>query len=270
MPEVSRNYSRATPYACATGRHFSSRPIFDCESCKINVASEEYPCVSGRHFYRSRYDAASSVCCKPFIIDVPALEKEKRFAEARLPALDERVSEISSKLQKFKDLKSDLEKQIAAKKNARAEVIARGEVPSGDLELPSLMQDVPTVDGHIHRESAALDEAKGAATQCRWAISLVENQLNRGSAYAQRDQIHSRMAELLVEWNCLVGGIINLRREHEGLSLGDGGLNGPGHYPILPPGFWGGPPEKLRPIYFLRPELNVHPQKIEPQKEVPD
>ncbi len=266
--KVSESYSKETPYRCPAGKHFSSEANLTCSACEVEKRFLDYPCVTGRHFHCSRYDAGISNCCKPFVIDVPSLLKKKELEEGRVPALEEKVEEITRKLEKFKDLKSDFLRQISTAKTLRSEALAKGEQPQSDPDLTSRIADIPTIDGHITRESASLQEANAALYQCKFSIGSFKTSLSLGEKYERRDKIHARMTELLTEWNDLVGEIIQLRREHGGLDLADGGMNGPGHYPIFPPGFVGKSiTRELAPIYFLQPIINIRPREILRERE---
>jgi hypothetical protein len=223
--------------------------------------ARDYSCISGRHFYRSRVEANISNCCKPYTIDVPALLQKKSYEKGRLPALEKKVEQITSELQKFKDLKLDLQRQVAAKKAARSEAISRGEQPPSDAELISIPGDVLVVDGLVSRESASLAEAKAAVSQCRFSINSIMASLSLAAKYKRRDEIHSKMKRLLLEWNDCVVHILELRREH-GLDLTDGALNLPAHYPLFPPGFVEWQRGEPAPIYYLRPENNISPKDI--------
>jgi hypothetical protein len=267
MQELRNARSIETPHACARGKHFYSKPVLECSACEIERQNKEFPCRTGRHFSHSRQVAGLSECCTPFLVpDVQVLTEKKRSEEGRLPSLEGRVEQIKVNIQKFNDLKSDLTTQIASMKAARSDTLSRGERPPDDVGLINAQNDLPAVETHLARENAALVEANSAVHSCRNTIALFDRQLDMAAKYGRRDEIHARMAELFKQWNELVLEILGLREEC-GLKPEDGGMNGPGHFPIFPPGIVAAAiqDEPFAPLHFLRP-VDLTPKGIDELK----
>jgi predicted RNase H-like nuclease (RuvC/YqgF family) len=186
---------------------------------------------------------------------------KKKDLEVQLKKAEESTAEARRELDSLKDTKRKLELDLEGIKSKRQESLTRGKTPCAEAALASLPSDIQALSSPIAEKTKHLESLSNSCSSLVNQLNSVGRELERFDLHARRDAVHEKMRKVLLEWNGLVGEMLDIRKDAglDGLPLQVGCLNG-SEYPIFPIGVknpgWQPSPELCIELLAIKPTLN--------------